>query len=92
MEEKRPREQAGARRQQVQRRIPKRDPKGGKKQKPQKKERGRVCKAGSRIRRGMSGQAQILMRVPLAKIRKKGKMRSWKEALKVWMWVMLSAL
>lgn len=91
MEEKRPCEQAGARRQQVQRRIPKRDPKG-EEIKPQNKERGRLCKAGSRIRRGMSGQAQILMRVPLAKIRKKGKMRSWKEALKVWMWVMLSAL
>lgn len=37
-------------------------------------------------------QVQILIRVPLARIRKKGKMRSWKEALKVWMWVMLSAL
>ena len=64
-----------------------------------------VCKAGSqgeagsgagrggrRGGRGTAGQAQILMRVPLAKMRKKGKMRSWKEALKVWMWVMLSAL
>lgn len=46
--------------------------------------------AGGRARGGR--QAQILMRVPLARTRKKGKMRSWKEALKVWMWVMLSAL
>lgn len=37
MEEKRPREQAGARRQQVQRRIPKRDPKGEETKTPKEK-------------------------------------------------------
>lgn len=92
--EKRPCEQAGAR-QQVQRPSPTRDPKdkgwGGRKG----EERGRVCVCARPDPKGEAGsgrQAQILMRVPLARMRKKGKMRSWKEALKVWMWVMLSAL
>lgn len=65
----------------MQRQVPKWDPKdeaGGKKGKKNQKLEGH--------------QVQILIRVPLARIRKKGKMRSWKEALKVWMWVMLSAL
>lgn len=91
---KRPCEQAGAR-QQVQRPSPTRDPKDqGLGERKRRSVAVCVCVCARPDPRGRRGgrQAQILMRVPLARMRKKGKMRSWKEALKVWMWVMLSAL